>query len=64
MRYALLVLLVLIVLTACGKKKDSCWKCEFANSGSASSKTDTIVCNMTAAESKTFQQNQVKKLKA
>ncbi len=63
MRYYLPLALCLILTTACSKNKKSCWRCEFATSASGVGWSDTTICNMTEAESKTFQQDHVKKLK-
>jgi|GEM_PF-6187319 len=64
MKYTLLIIAPFMLLTACAKNKKSCWRCEFATSASGMGKSDTTVCSMTEAESKTFQQDHVKKLKA
>lgn len=63
MRYSILVLLALLICSACGKHKKYCWRCVFATSATGSGQSDTTVCDMTEEESKNFQQNHVRTLK-
>lgn len=63
MRYTIIAVFALFAVTACGKHKKYCWRCEFATSATGSGQSDTTVCNMTEEESKNFQQNHVRTLK-
>lgn len=62
MKYTIPALLVLLMITACGKHKKYCWSCQFAATNNTPV-SDTVVCDMTRSESKDFQAQYVLMLK-
>lgn len=61
MKYLITLSTVLILLSSCSKKKEYCWQCNFGATDTRPG-LDTLICDMTEEESKTFQQNTVKML--